>query len=263
MSIKIYIFIYSIFLLLPVNNIVIEKRIKIISDFFTVDKIGNIYSIKNNQLTKISETGKIIKIFSGNLHEKITYIDVSDPFKIMLFYKDFNKIIFTDNNLTQIGKEINPDNFGIYEISALCKSGSGGFWIIDAEEKTLCKFNYLFKLEFKKQLFDIEQDIINIQEFDNKLYIYGKQNLIYIFDMYGTKIIEFSLKVDNNFRIANNKIIFFDKSKSVLNQFDILNFTEEKINIPDSLQCKDAIISRKKLFLMTENEIIIAKYNKL
>ncbi len=257
---KIYIFISIILLFFNNDNIIIEKRIKIICDFLTIDKIGNIYCVRNNTITKIDNNGKILGKFSGSLHEGITCIDAGDPFKIMLFQKDINKIFFLNNKLSRIGIEINLYDFDIYETAATCKSADGGFWLIDSEKKVLCKFNSLFRLDFEKQLFNIEQNTVTgMKETEDKLYIDTKQNGIHIFDLLGNKITKLLLNTNGNFQVIDNSVIYFDKSESELVKFNITDKDSEKINIPKSLLCLDAICIENKLFLTTSEEIIIAK----
>ena len=68
------------------------------SDFYT-DNLQNIYLISaaTNQVKKLNSNGDSVAVFNNTLrYGKIYSADVTNPLKILLFYKDFSTILIVD-----------------------------------------------------------------------------------------------------------------------------------------------------------------------
>ncbi|UPT66170.1 MAG: hypothetical protein M0D57_17035 [Sphingobacteriales bacterium JAD_PAG50586_3] len=59
-----------------------------------VDKLDNVYVINDNEIFKYKPDGKLFNRYSNKSLGKVTMIDVSNPLKILLFYKDFSRIVY-------------------------------------------------------------------------------------------------------------------------------------------------------------------------
>ena len=68
---------------------------------FTVDNLGNIYILnRDNQLKKINLQGDSMGVFNDvRQYGKISYIDATNPLKILLFYKDYGNVVALDRFL--------------------------------------------------------------------------------------------------------------------------------------------------------------------
>src|ERR1700709_2779720 len=68
---------------------------------FTVDNLGNIYLLnKDNQLKKLDANGDSLAVFNDvRRFGKIATIDVTNPLKILVFYREFTTIIVLDRFL--------------------------------------------------------------------------------------------------------------------------------------------------------------------
>src|SRR5579863_9753434 len=62
---------------------------------FTVDNLGNIYVLnKDNQLKKESPQGDSLAVFNDvRRYGKIASVDVTNPLKILVYYREFSTII--------------------------------------------------------------------------------------------------------------------------------------------------------------------------
>ncbi|MEO5563369.1 MAG: hypothetical protein ABIR18_08040, partial [Chitinophagaceae bacterium] len=58
---------------------------------FTVDNLDNIYLLSStNQIKKLNSKGDSVAIFNDvKKFGKATFIDVSNPLKVLVYYKDF------------------------------------------------------------------------------------------------------------------------------------------------------------------------------
>src|SRR5262245_40477512 len=68
---------------------------------FTVDNLGNIYVLSNaNQLKKLSPAGDSLAVFNDvRRFGKVSFVDVTNPLKIVVYYREFTTIIELDRFL--------------------------------------------------------------------------------------------------------------------------------------------------------------------
>ena len=74
------------------------KTIKGDFTYFNVDNLDNIYLLsKTNQLKKLNENGDSVAIFNDvKKYGNPDYIDVTNPLKTLLYYKNYSTIRFID-----------------------------------------------------------------------------------------------------------------------------------------------------------------------
>jgi len=101
------------------------------------DPVGNFYLVNNERINKIDSTGKVLYTYANPDRGYITHLDASDPFRILVYYRDYNLVVFLDRTLSQLGESIKLDNLDIYNPSGMAKSSQGGFWLIDASSNSL------------------------------------------------------------------------------------------------------------------------------
>ena len=68
--------------------------LKVKFDFFTTDNIGNIYAVKEDELMKYLPSGRFFARYSNLKLGSITAVDATNPLKIVLYYRDFQQIVF-------------------------------------------------------------------------------------------------------------------------------------------------------------------------
>jgi hypothetical protein len=71
---------------------------------FSVDNLGNIYLLTaDNQLKKLSSAGDSLAVFNAvSQYGSVSSIDVTNPLKILVYYRDFTTIIELDRYLNII-----------------------------------------------------------------------------------------------------------------------------------------------------------------
>src|ERR1700761_4863322 len=65
---------------------------------FTVDNVGNIYLLsRDNQLKKLDANGDSVSLYNSvTRFGDISFIDVTNPLKILIYYRDFATIVEVD-----------------------------------------------------------------------------------------------------------------------------------------------------------------------
>lgn len=204
---------------------------------FDVDKLGNIYVYSNYELKKYSYKGKLLYTYSQNSMSKLYSIDVSDPMQILLYYKDFNQIVFLDRHLNTIGDAILLNSLNINSASTICKSNQWGIWIYDDFENELINFAFNTKSitdRIKLKEFNANSSEPNyLVEYDNLLYINESNSCIWVFDKFGNQLNKLQVETSKDFQVIKGNILcknmYFDnKQNKTFNQFDNIRFNNKQ-----------------------------------
>ena len=167
------------------------KKIPGSFSYLDVDVLGNIYLITdNNQLKKIRPNGDSLAVFNDvKKFGNPTLLDVSNPLKILLYYKNFSTVIVLDRFLA-VRNTINFRNQNIFKVKTLANSYDNNVWIFDEQNLTLKKINdegnVISETLDLRQLFDSVPSPTQIIDKNNFVYLYDENKGFYIFDYYGS-----------------------------------------------------------------------------
>lgn len=226
---------------------------------FTTDKLGNTYVYAYSQLKKYDRKGMLISSFSRMDLGELYAIDATDPMQILLFYKDFNQILFLDNKLSALGKSLMLDELNLTDVSAVCNSKQQAVWIFDQYQKKLIHYSFnprgiIQSINLDKYSKEIK-DINFMLENGNELYLNQKNKAIWVFDVFGSRLQKYDILIDKSFQVLasqliyhNHKQIFF--KSLLLNKTDSLNFT-------DYTKFTDVRINSDHVYLLNADSISI------
>lgn len=190
-----------------------------------LDNLDNLYIVSSTgQIKKLNNRGDSVGVFNGlRAFGKLESLDVTNPLKPLLFYKDFSTVVVLDRFLAN-RTSLDLRKHNILQPTAIGLSYDNNLWVFDQYDNKLKKLdeagNTLFETPDFRQLFDqalAPQKIIN----DNGLvYLADSARGIYVFDNYGTFKRRIALKdwshVDvwngNLVRLSNNKIIVYNQA---------------------------------------------------
>ncbi len=171
----------------------ILKLIKFIPgqyNYLNVDILDNIYLITNaNQLKKLNATGDPIAFFSDvKKYGNPNSIDVSNPLKIIVYYKNFATIVVLDRLLV-LRNSINLRNKNIFTATTICSSYDNNIWIFDEQDFKIKKLDeqggIITESADMRMLTNDTPSPIQIIDASNQLYLYDKKKGFYLFDYYG------------------------------------------------------------------------------
>ncbi len=247
-------------------NLTLIKNYKGNYKNFETDNFGNYYLVTNtNQIIKLNNTFDSVASFSnikslGN----ISSIDVSNPLKILVFYKGFSTIVVLDRFLSVINT-INLQKLNMFDVSVVTSSYDNNIWLFDEIENKIKKIDNDGKVIAEtvdfRLLFDYDKSFTSqfVKDFEGKLYIYSKQNGLFVFDYYGSFIRRHSVTSLSNAQLIGYKLIGFNKS--VVEILDIQNRKSIncKLNI-DSSQYSKFIFSKTQVFALGKDGLSVFSY---
>ena len=207
------------------------KSIKGDISYFNVDNLDNIYLItSNNQLKKLNANGDSVAVFNDvKKYGNLSYVDVTNPLKALLFYKNYSTVVMLDRLLT-VRNNINLRKKNMFYVNNVTLSYDNYIWVFDDEDFKLKKIDEEGKLLQAstdwRMLFDTVPAPVKIIDRDNFVYLYDPEKGFYIFDYYGS---------------FKNRLTFLNWTNVEVNGNNVYGFADNKLYsyVLKSLQLKE------------------------
>ncbi len=202
---------------------------------FTVDNLDNIYILNShNQVKKLNENGDSVGVFNDvRKYGKATLIDVSNPLKVLLYYKDFATIVVLDRFLNAVSN-IDLRKQDIFQAKAVALSYDNNVWVYDELENKLKKIDdegkKLLETPDFRQLFDRTPSPQKIFDQDKRVYLYDSSLAIYVFDYYGALKNKLLISKWNNFIVTGKYI--YGSTGDILHRYEISSFRVDEWKLP-------------------------------
>ena len=229
------IYISILFHLLQPAEFQFVKSVNVDGDRHFSDPMGNVYIIKNNHLVKFvqdyTQAAEYTNLFLGNIHS----IDVSDPFRILMYYKDHNQVVWVDNYLSEIRSPIWLDDLGVDQAQLVCSSNQGGFWIFNGLNNQLQYFDV--NLQFVHESVTLNSltgpDIqpAFMLEKSRNVYLNVPGFGILIFDRFGNYSKTIPLEIPGEFQVTDQNLFYFKDGE--LYSFDLQTNSPGKLELPE------------------------------
>ena len=229
--------------------------------YFNTDLFNNIYAVDSkNQLKKINEKGDSVASYNDvKKFGALSYIDATNPFKLLLFYKDYKYLVTLDQLLT-FRNSISLRSKDFFNVKAIATSYDNNYWIFDERDFKLKKIDDAGQvLSESGDLRIITEDapsFQNIIESNNQLYLYDENKGVYLFDYYGSMKNKIPFLKWKNVSVFNNKWIGFDKDTLYFYEFNSLNLQEYKLPLFIG-SYKSIKLSGNRLFVLKDDGIFI------
>lgn len=205
---------------------------------FTVDNLDNIYILNSrNQVKKFDINGDSVAVFNDiKKFGKATLLDVSNPLKVLLYYKDFATVVMLDRFLNVVNTiDLRKEN--ILQAKALGQSYDNKIWVYDELESKLKKIDEDGKLLQETPDFRLllGQAPSPVKIFDENKYVYIYDSLlgVYVFDYFGALKNNILIQRWQNFKVAG-KFIYGSRS-DVLYRYEISSFRYDEWKMPEAI----------------------------
>jgi hypothetical protein len=226
---------------------------------FSMDNLGNIFLINNNnQIKKINPEFDSIGVFNDTKRfGKIFSIDVSNPLKLLVYYKDFNTIITLDRFLN-IRNSIDLRKQNIFQAKVIATSYDNNIWVFDEIDATLKKIDDNGKIILQtadfRLLFEDFSNPEKIIDSDGMLYMYASKTGWYIFDYYGALKSKHSLTSWKDVQVINKILMGRNEGSIFFSEPKKLMLISNRINI-NLKNCMKTIYYKKQIFLLTQEAL--------
>jgi len=234
--------------------------LKIQGDQYYSDPMGNIYIVQDNRIRKYNNLLEKIADYSNVYLGNITSVDVSDPLRLLVFYKDFNQILWLDNFLLELRSPVRLDDLNIDQAELVCSSSQGGFWIYNSLTKQIQYFNSDLRLiheSINLQPLTGENIPSAMIEKSSIVYLNVPNTGILTFDRFGTYNQTVPVYPDKLFQVSDENIFY--TSHHSYYRFNLSTFTNTKLDLPDTSDLQFVMIQKRILYLVQKDRIKIYK----
>lgn len=206
---------------------------------FTVDNLDNIYILNSrNQVKKYNSNGDSVAVYNDvRRFGEATLIDVSNPLKIMLYYRDFATVVMLDRFLNVVNT-IDLRKQGILQARAIAQSYDNRIWVYDELEAKLKKLDEDGKTQSETPDFRVllaeSFTPTRIADENKYVYLYDPAKGVYVFDYYGALKNGILIRQWDNFKVSGNHI--YGSKADTLYRYSIKNFEYEDWPMPGAVR---------------------------
>jgi hypothetical protein len=228
-----------------------------------MDNLDNLYIISSTgQIKKLNAAGDSAGVYNQvKNYGKLYSIDVSNPLKLLLFYKDFSTVVILDRFLANQSM-LDLKKSSVLSPSAIGNSYDSKIWVYDEYDNKLKKIdeqgNKLSETADFRTVFNQSispQKILN----DNGLvYLADTANGVFVFDNYGSFKKKIPVKNWQTITIANNNII--SATGDMINVFNSSTQLQTQKRVPFFKPYLHSFITASKLVNFSDNSIQIYQY---
>ncbi len=241
------------------DGFVFYKSIASPGHFFTTDHLGAVYLLNNDEIRKYSSDGELLYTFSSKTYGTIFSADPTDPLKVLLYYRDLQKVIRLDHQLAIQGNAIDLYQFDVSDPTLVCGSYDNGFWIWDQGRCEMIRINqHLQEDQRSRKLTETNPVFSFMQERNFNLVATDTASGIYIFDRYGALSKIIPVKQVSKFQHSHDAILY--QKGAQLIALNMTKLSEDTVFLPES-NCEEARVVLKKLYVKQPDRVNI--YNKL
>lgn len=223
---------------------------------FTVDNLGNYYLLsKNNQLKKVNANGDSMGVFNDvRRYGKLYSIDVTNPLKVLLYYKNFATVVVLDRFLNMINT-IDLRKQNIFQVKAIAQSYDNNIWVYDEQSSKLKKIADDGRIlsetvEFRMFLDDVPSPT-QIFDQDGFVYLYDPEKGIYVFDIYGSFKNKISYTGLTDLGIFGKTIVGIEKQYLIA--YTTGTLTERKLQLPAMFANRQKVLIRPGHLYVLQN----------
>jgi hypothetical protein len=231
---------------------------------FTVDNLDNIYILNSrNQVKKLNANGDSMGVFNDvKKYGQASLIDVSNPLKVLLYYKDFATIVVLDRFLNVVNS-IDLRKQNIFQARAIGQSYDNRVWVYDEVDNKLKKIDEDGKILLEtpdfRMLFGQAASPHKIFDQDKYVYLYDSIQGIFVFDYYGALKNKILISHWQNFKVAGKYI--FGATNDMLHRYEIKTTWLDEWQMPEEIyKSRSFNFSSSRLYALKKDGIEIYSY---
>jgi hypothetical protein len=232
---------------------------------FTIDNLGNLYLVnQNGQVKKLTAAGDSVAVFNNvRQYGKIYLMDVTNPLKLLLYFKDFGTILILDRFLnTRAAVDLRRQQ--LFQVRAIGQSYDNNIWVFDELENKLKRISeegrVLDQSTDFRLLFDSTPSPQYIVDQNKQLYLYDSAKGVYLFDYYGAFRNRIQLLGWTEFNVIGN--VLYGRDAGMLYKYEPGTLNLQQYTIPAIMRKARKIkFTRDNLYLLREEGLEIYAIN--
>lgn len=242
----------------------LHKTIPGIYTDFTIDNLGNLYLVsQTGQIKKLNQAGDSLAVFNNvRQYGKIYRMDVSNPLKLLLYFKDFGTIIVLDRFLNTRAT-VDLRKLQLFQVRAIGQSYDNNIWVFDELESKLKRISeegrVLDQSTDFRLLFDSVPSPQVMVDQNRQLYLYDSAKGVYLFDYYGAFKNRIRLTGWSEFTVIAN--VLYGRDAGMLYRYEPGTLNLQEYAIPEDMRhAKKIKFTRDNLYLLRDDRLEVYTY---
>ena len=229
-----------------------------------VDETESIYLLTANcQLKKMNSNGDSIAVFNDvRRYGKVSYIDVSNPLRTIVFYKNFSTILLLDR-LLSLRTSLNLRKQQVFKVNAVTSSYDNNLWFFDEQDFKLKKTDeqgsvLLESIDLRTAIDDLPSPVF-ITDKNNFVYLYDPGKGLYIFDHYAAFINKIPIIKWSSVNVSQNKLIGI--SENMIHVYNLENKLISTYKLPSGINNPESLrVINNKLYILTAAGLTVFRF---
>lgn len=244
-----------------VLNYQLQKRILGNFTNFSLDNLGNVYLVSNNnQIKKLNQNFDSVGVFNDvRRFGKISFVDATNPLKILVYYKDFATIIILDRFLNN-RSTIDLRSQNILQVQCISLSYDNQIWLFDELDASIKKVDdngkvVLTSADFRMLYNDVPNPTTLIDA-NGLLHLYNPKTGWLLFDYYGAQKNKYAMLNWQDAQIVNNSLMGRNGNTLHIAQPQTLSIKDYATNI-DLTVAKKVVFHQSKMFVLFGDRLAV------
>ncbi|MGM0612039.1 MAG: hypothetical protein ACQESM_00870 [Bacteroidota bacterium] len=227
-------------------------------DMFFTDALGNFYTVKDNTLKKFDSNGIHLQEYTHMISGNISWIDASNPLKILVYYKDFDRIIFLDKYLSPSSDATDLTDYNIISSSVVARSYDNGIWIFDPSAGELIRMDEAMNISHRSGSipWSSYEDILYAHQVGEYV-ILVRRGQVLVFDKFASFLKTIPVPQTSIITWAPQSIIYLDNK--TLNKYNFITHHESKTDWSGAKPL-EIRYRNQKIFYLTDKGIFQANF---
>ncbi|MCT4625202.1 MAG: hypothetical protein N4A46_16385 [Schleiferiaceae bacterium] len=223
------------------------------------DHLGNVYLINKWTVTKYSPDFEEKFIYNNPGLGEITYLNIFNPFNVMVYYQDYNQFVFLDNKLNPNLNAFEPAVQGYFDVQWAATFDENDIWFYDQVSDKMYRWSLTQNKELNTSL--QVSPLAGSETRPNFMWATLKNvylNIpdvgILVFDNFGSYQKTFPITHLNEFYLSESSIVFLNKGQ--LEYFN--DFTKNsKIRKLPTIEFVDFCFAEDRIYLLEKGQLKI------
>jgi hypothetical protein len=177
-----------------------------------LDRLDNLYIISSKgQVKKFGAAGDSLSVYNQvRNYGQLYTLDVTNPLKLLLFYKDFKTVVVLDRFLSTM-KTVDLRRYNILQPIAIGLSYDNNVWVFDEYDNKLKKIdeqgNHLFESNDFRSVFNQGISPQKIIDDNGLVYLADSSSGVFVFDNYGSFKKKIPLHSFQSIAVNRNQVV--------------------------------------------------------
>jgi hypothetical protein len=220
------------------------------------DELQNLYVNTDNVIRKYLPDGLLQYEIAPKGYGQLTYMDVTDPLRPLLYYRDQGLMVVLDNTLSEQGRPIDLFRIDIGQPWFVSQSADNHYWIYDLDNFELLRLDRNMQVISRSgNLYQVcGQKVIPswMLEKNSKLYVAYPEKGVYVFDLFGTLVEIFPLEGVQRFQVIGRELVIFNNNQ-------IKRFLHPLVESTDTFKINEDVklmlVGKDLQFLLKESRV--------